>query len=183
MRNLTTAVSATVTSIVIALLIANVASAARAAEIAHDRDQRLAALQDSASANDQAAQLQAYETRYAQAYQQLAAAYQVLYARDAEYRAAVDRANAMSGQLADADASLETRLNDAYQALRDAQALVTALRGGALSTPAPPGPTARAATAQPVTTTTAPATSRPPAMTAGPAVTPTPRPASTRVDD
>jgi hypothetical protein len=177
MRNFTTAVSATVTAVIIGLLIANVASAARAAEIAHDKEQQLAALQDSASAYDLASQLEAYRTRYAQAYQQLATAYQVLYARDAEYRVALQRANGTSAQLAEADASLEARLNDAYQALRDAQVLVNSLQ---LATPAPAAPDPRS---------TAPATPRapattPPALPTAPArPTSTPRPSPTWHDD
>lgn len=157
MRNLTTALSATLTAIILALLIANVASAARAAEIAHNKEQELAAIQVSYSASDVTAQLEAYRTRYGQAYQQLAIAYQTLYTLDAEYRAALDRANATSAQLAGANTSLDARLTDAYQALHDAQALVASLRGasaaptaagraspaGATSTPRP------ATTAQP----------------------------------
>jgi hypothetical protein len=166
LRNLTTAVSATVTAVIIGLLIANVASAARAAEIAHGKEQQLAALQDTASANDLATQLDAYRTRYAQAYQQLATAYQALYARDAEYRAALQRANATSAQLADVDASLEAKLNEAYLALHDAQALVTSLRAGVTFAPtATPAGTARpnvSAPPQPPTTTSRPnATQRP----------------------
>jgi ABC-type transporter Mla subunit MlaD len=175
LRNITTAVSATVTAVIIGLLIANVASAARAAEIAHGKEQQLAALQDSASANDLASQLEAYRTRYSQAYQQLAAAYQTLYNRDAEYRAALQRANATSAQLADADASLEAKLNDAYLALHDAQSLVASLRAGAPTAPAlspTPPVTARPGTTAAPAPTTAPA--RP---------TQTPRPSGTRRDD
>jgi hypothetical protein len=142
-RNVTTALSATVTAILIGLLVANVASAARAAEIAATKEQQLAAIQDSYSANDLTVQLEAYRTRYGQAYQQLAAAYAALAARDAEYRAAFDAANTTSGQLATANASLDARLTDAYQALRDAQAVVAALRSGSpASTPQRPMATA-----------------------------------------
>lgn len=164
MRNLATALSATFTAVIIALLIANVASAARAAEIANTKQQQLVALQDAANTNDVTMQLEAYRTRYAEAYAQLAAAYQLLYERDAAYRAALDQANATSAQLAGVDTSLEARLVEAYAALRDAQAVVAALRGGvtpqsstsapaatsaATARPGTPGPTQRLATATP----------------------------------
>jgi hypothetical protein len=160
-RNLTTALSATVTAIVIGLLIANVASAARAAEIAHNKEQQLAAIQDSYSASDLTVQLEAYRTRYSQAYQQLSAAYAALAARDAEYHAAIDSANAASGQLATANASLDTRLTEAYQALRDAQAAVAALRGGLSSGSPASTPQGARATATPRASGT-PRASRPP---------------------
>jgi hypothetical protein len=156
-RNFTTALSATVTAILIGLLVANVASAARAAEIAANKEQQLAAIQDSYSASDLTVQLEAYRTRYSQAYQQLAAAYQALAARDAEYRVAIDSANTASGQLATANASLDARLTDAYQALRDAQAVVAALRSGSPAS-APQSPSATA-TPRPAGT---PRPSRPP---------------------
>lgn len=177
MRNFTTAVSATVTAIVIGLLIANVASAARAAEIVHTRDQQLAALQDSYNASDTATQLDAYRTRYAQAYEQLSAAYQALVARDALYRGVVDRTNANSAQLAAANAALEARLNDAYQALRDAQALVASLRyAPTAATQAPPG------ASYPTAAPDAPSSAAPRATSApGPRPTSTPRPS--RKDD
>ncbi len=177
MRNFTTAVSATLTAIIIALLIANVASAARAAEIAHDKEQQLAAVQDSYSTNDLASQLEAYRTRYAQAYQQLAVAYQTLYARDADYRAALDRANAMSGQLANTDATLEAKLNEAYQALRDAQALVNSLRSPSAPPSATPTRAAPLSPAMIAPTASAPGASR---ATSAPRTSATPRPTPTQ---
>ena len=145
MRNLTTAISATLTAIVIGLLIANVANAARAAEIQHDKDAQLAAIQDQAYTADMTSQLKAYQTRYGQTYAQLAEAYKAYYQRDAEYRQIVARANANASALANANASLEARLNEAYAALREAQTLIAQLRAGgavAPAAPAPQGPTA-----------------------------------------
>jgi len=176
-RNLATALSATITAVIIALLIANVASAARAAEIANAKQQQLAALQDAANTSDVTMQLEAYRTRYAEAYAQLAAAYQLLYERDAAYRAALDQANATSAQLASVDTSLEARLIEAYAALRDAQAVVAALRAG-VTPQAPtsaPGATS-GATQRPATQ--GPATPRPATATPRP-VTGTPRPTPT----
>lgn len=160
MRSFMTAVSATATAIVIGLLVANVASAARAADIEHTKAQQIAAIQDAAAANDMSTQLEAYRSRYAQAYEQLGAAYQAYYKRDQQYRAVVGQANANAADLAAANASLEQKLNEAYQALRDAQSLVSSLRaGGALpvtnATPAPApaaGRTATPATAVPART-------------------------------
>ena len=174
-RNLATAISATVTAVIIALLIANVASSARAAEIANTKQQQLVALQDAANTNDVTMQLEAYRTRYAEAYAQLAAAYQVLYERDAAYRAALDQANATSAQLANVDASLEARLIDAYAALRDAQAVVAALRAGTTGATAAPGASSGGT---PGTATSRPATPPPATATPRPA-TGTPRPTPT----
>src|SRR3979409_289725 len=87
MRNVVTAGSAAITAILIGLLIANVASSARAAEIEHTKAQQLAAVEAAYSDEDIRAQLAAYQTRYEQAYKQLAAAYQALATREAQYRA------------------------------------------------------------------------------------------------
>lgn len=165
MRNFMTALSATMTAIVIGLLIANVASAARAADIEHTKAQQLAAIQSNAATNDMSTQLEAYRTRYTQAYEQLAAAYQAYYARDQQYRAVVGRSNANAAELATANAALEAKLNEAYQALRDAQALVASLRAGATQGPAiaPTPSSGTSPTAPPARTPT------PPAPTATPA--------------
>lgn len=135
MRNVTTAISATVTAVVLGLLIANVASAARAADVQHAQQQQLAEADATHAASDTTAQLLAYRDRYAQSYQQVAVAYQALLGRDAAYRSALDRANAQSAALASANASLDSRLNEAYLALYDAQSVITSLRS-APSTPA-----------------------------------------------
>ncbi len=158
MRNFTTALSATLTAVIVGLLIANVASAARAAEIQHDKDAQLAQLQDSAYTADMTTQLEAYRARYGQTYEQLAAAYKAYYTRDAEYRQIVANANANAAQLASANVSLEARLNEAYQALRDAQALVASLRAGGTTQTTPPTPQQPAA---PAPAPAAPRTPRP----------------------
>lgn len=175
MRSLTTALSATVTAVVLALVISNIATAARAAEIANAKDQRLAALEATSYAADTQAQLDAYQTRYEEAYAKLSAAYQVLLERDAAYRASFGGSDANVGRLAATNALLEARLAEAYGALADAQAMLDALARQRQVTTTPsstttPGPG--------VTASAAPRTATPQATTV-PAASSTPRPTPT----
>ena len=169
MRNVVTTISAAVTAIFIGLLIANVASAARAAEIDHAKQQQLAALEASYSDNDIRTQLAAYQIRYEQAYKQLALAYQALAARDAQYRALLGQSGGTSAQLAAANADLDAKLAAAYAALDAAQAMVNDLasRNGQA-----PGGAAVPATAAPAGQTAAPRTAAPAAVPPGPVTQP-----------
>ena len=177
MRNLQTALSATVTAIVIGLLVANIASAARAAEIQHAKQAQIAALQASVGADDTELQLEAYKQRYTEAYNQMVAAYGQLQQRDAGYSALLRQSQGTSGQLEAANASLEARLAQAYQAMQQAQAQLAAMGisqpvAAVISEPTSGGSTAGAGTgAAPVNQ----------AATARPAATPTRAPAATPV--
>jgi multidrug resistance efflux pump len=148
MRNLVTATSAAITAILIGLLIANVASSARAAEIEHAKAQQLAAVEAAYSDDDIRAQLAAYQTRYEQAYKQLAAAYQALATREAQYRALWQQSSGSSAQLAAANTDLDTKLAQAYAELDAAQAALndlaarSGLGGGITSATARPAATA-----------------------------------------
>jgi hypothetical protein len=196
MRNLTTAISATVTAIVIGLLVANVASAARAADIEHSKAAQLAALESSFNANDQATQLAAYQQRYTEAYNQLAAAYTALLQRDWQYKDSLSRSDRQSAQLAAANASLEAQLAQAYRSLQDAQVAVSAWGGtpsavtptqltpvvadpvtaDPVAAAAPAGPAAATKPATPKPATAAPRTAAPAPPAAPPAAsTPAPR--------
>src|SRR4030088_1567303 len=132
MRNVVTATSAALTAILIGLLIANVASSARAAEIEHAKAQQLAAVEAAYSDDDIRAQLAAYQTRYEQAYKQLAAAYQALGTREAQYRALWQQSSGSSAQLAAANTDLDAKLAQAYAELDAAQAALNdfAVRAG-----------------------------------------------------
>ena len=163
MRNLATAASATMTAILIGLLVANVASSARAAEIEHGKASKIAALEFSVSSNDTAAQLGAYQQRYTEAYNQLAAAYTTLVQRDAMYRDAMRRSGKTSADLAAANTALEAQLAQAQQALQDAQSAISAWAGrspvdlpqsgtpAAAPNPSGAAPASPAAAAKPVT--------------------------------
>ncbi len=168
MRNLVTAASAAVTAILIGLLIANVASSARAAEIEHVKSQQLAAVEAAYSDDDIRAQLTAYQTRYEQAYKQLAAAYQALVTREAQYRTLWQQSSGTDAQLAAANTDLDAKLAQAYAALDAAQAALNDLSSrvpppgsGAPGNATPAGPTTAppAATPRPATGTPARPTS------------------------
>jgi hypothetical protein len=165
MRNVVTAASAALTAIFIGLLIANVASSARAAEIEHAKAQQLAAVEAAYSDDDIRAQLAAYQTRYEQAYKQLAAAYQALATREAQYRALWQQGSGSSAQLAAANTDLDAKLAQAYAELDAAQAALndlaarSGLGGGITPATARPAPTA---------------TPRPAASSPRPTITPKP---------
>lgn len=169
MRNVVTATSAAVTAILIGLLIANVASSARAAEIEHAKSQQLAAVEAAYSDDDIRSQLAAYQTRYEQAYKQLGAAYQALATREAQYRALWQQSSGSSAQLAAANADLDAKLAQAYAALDAAQVALNDLA----SRGAQPGSGTPAAPAAPMTASPT-ATPRPAATPAR--LTPTPKP-------
>ena len=157
MRNVTTAVSATITAVLIGLLVANIANAARAAEIQHTRDAQIATLQASVGADDAGLQLEAYRQRYTDTYNQLAVAYRAMVERDAGYAALWKQSRASAGQLEAANAALEARLAQAYLAMQQAQAALAASGGGnqpAANAPAPatPGPLTPQPAGAPVTT-------------------------------
>ena len=180
MRNLQTALSATITAIVIGLLVANIASAARAAEIQHAKQAQIAALQASVGADDTELQLEAYKQRYTEAYNQMVAAYGQLQQRDAGYGALLNQSHGTSAQLEAANASLEARLAQAYQAMQQAQAQLAAMGitqpvATVISAPANSGgsPVAAGPAAAPVLNQ-APTTT-------GPGATPTRAPAATPV--
>jgi hypothetical protein len=185
MRNFVTAASAALTAIIIGLLIANVASSARAAEIEHARTQQLAAVEAAYSDDDVRAQLTAYQIRYEQAYKQLAAAYQALVTREAQYRALWQQSSGSSAQLSAANADLDAKLAQAYAALDAAQAALNDLAaragqpGSGTVTPANAAPAAPgAAPAAPMTAPPAVATPRPatPTPASTPRITPSPKP-------
>jgi hypothetical protein len=170
--------SATVTAIVIGLLVANIASAARAAEIQHAKQAQIAALQASVGADDTELQLEAYKQRYTEAYNQMVAAYGELQKRDAGYSGLLSQSNGSAAQLEAANASLEARLAQAYQAMQQAQAQLAAM---GVSQPAAtviiaPVVSNREAAAAPA----APAAVNQPASTR-PAATPTRAPTATPV--
>ena len=153
MRNVTTAVSAAITAILIGLLVANISSAARAAEIQHAKNAQIATLQASVGADDALLQLRAYRQRYTETYNQLAAAYRALVERDASYAALWNQSRASGAQLESANAALEARLAQAYQAMQQAQA--------ALAANSPPsGGNQPAVVGAPAPATPAPATPR-----------------------
>ena len=166
MRNVVTAGSAAITAILIGLLIANVASSARAAEIEHTKAQQLAAVEAAYSDEDIRAQLAAYQTRYEQAYKQLAAAYQALATREAQYRALWQQSSGSSAQLAAANSDLDTKLAQAYAELDAAQVALNDLAARAGSG----GSGITAATARPAVT----ATPQPAATSPRPTITPKP---------
>ena len=186
MRNLQTALSATVTAIVIGLLVANIASAARAAEIQHAKQAQIAALEASVGADDTALQLEAYKQRYTEAYNQMVAAYGELQQRDAGYSGLLNQSNGTAKQLEAANASLEARLAQAYQAMQQAQAQLAAMGitqpaatvisapAAVVNQPAANEPAAVNQPAAPTTRTTAAPTTRP-------AATPTRAPTATPV--
>jgi hypothetical protein len=178
MRNFLTAASAAVTAVILGLLIANVASAARAAEIEHAKADQIAQMEAAVSDNDLQAQLTAYRERYEQAYNQLAAAYQAMTVREGQYRALLQRSSGSSADLAAANASLDTRLLQAYAALDAAQLAFQRLGSAPAAAPARaitgPAPTARTAAPATAATTARPATAQPAA---------TPRPTKTPGDD
>ena len=185
MRNLQTALSATVTAIVIGLLVANIASAARAAEIEHAKQAQIAALQASVGADDTELQLEAYKQRYTEAYNQMVATYGEMQQRDAGYSGLLKQSNGTAAQLEAANAALEARLAQAYQAMQQAQAQLAAMgitqpAATVISAPAAvvnqPGADQPAAVNQPAATTRA--TNAP---TTRPTATPTRAPTATPV--
>jgi hypothetical protein len=86
--------TAAAVAIAVGLLIANVASAARAADTEHAQA-RVAAERSAASVE---AELAAYKQRLDEAYAQLAATYGVLESRDAQYASLVGDPSATDGQ-------------------------------------------------------------------------------------
>jgi len=187
LRNLQTALSATITAIVIGLLVANIASAARAAEIQHAKQAQIAALQASVGADDTELQLEAYKQRYTEAYNQMVAAYGELQQRDAGYSGLLKQSNGTAAQLEAANASLEARLAQAYQAMQQAQAQLAAM---GITQPAAAAPLPPVVVVNPGTTDpgAAPAAIAPAATnrvttapTTRPAATPTRAPAATPV--
>jgi hypothetical protein len=193
LRNLQTALSATITAIVIGLLVANIASAARAAEIQHAKQAQIAALEASVGADDTALQLEAYRQRYTETYNQMVALYTQMQQRDAGYGALLSQSQGQGAQLEAANASLEARLAAAYQAMQQAQGQLAAMgisQPVAVNAPAQnvaapdagaPGAAAAPKTAAKTTApTTAPRTATPtPARTVAPANAPTPAPQAT----
>ncbi len=152
MRNLQTAVSATITAIVIGLLVANIASAARAADIEHTKQAKIAALEASAGANDTALQLQGYQQRYTEAYNQMVAAYNALQQRDAAWAALWNQSQGTSAQLEASNAALEARLLQAYQLMQQAQYQLNALGGTPQAPVVVSAPTGNAPVTAPATT-------------------------------
>jgi hypothetical protein len=93
--------TAAAVAIAVGLLIANVASAARAADTEHAQA-RVAAERSAASVE---AELAAYKQRLDEAYAQLAATYGVLESRDAQYASLVGDPSATDGQASVASAA------------------------------------------------------------------------------
>ena len=171
MRNLQTALSATITAVIIGLLVANISSAARAAEIQHAKQVQIATLNASVGVDDTQLQLEAYKQRYTEAYNQMVAASTQLQQRDAGYGALLHQSQGTSAQLEAANRSLDARLSQAYQAMQQAQAQLAAM--GVTQPVAAANPPARNVAAGPAdaapvaaapktnTPTTVPATPRP----------------------
>jgi len=183
LRNLQTALSATITAIVIGLLVANIASAARAAEIQHAKQAQIAALQASVGADDTELQLEAYKQRYTEAYNQMVAAYGELQQRDAGYSGLLRQSNGTAAQLEAANASLEARLAQAYQAMQQAQSQLAAMgisqpAATVINAPAPAAVVNQPAANQPAANQPA---ANQPAATTRPTTAPTRAPAATPV--
>jgi hypothetical protein len=94
LRRFIAPLTAAAVAIAVGLLIANVASAARAADTEHAQA-RVAAERSAASVE---AELAAYKQRLDEAYAQLAATYGVLESRDAQYASLVGDPSATDGQ-------------------------------------------------------------------------------------
>ena len=174
MRNLQTALSATITAVIIGLLVANISSAARAAEIQHAKQVQIATLNASVGVDDTQLQLEAYKQRYTEAYNQMVAAYTQLQQRDAGYGALLHQSQGTSAQLEAANASLEARLSQAYQAMQQAQAQLAAM--GVTQPVAAANPPARNVAAAPAGPAGAAPVAAAPNTNTPPTVPATPRP-------